>query len=122
MRTVNALAAAAAVMLLAGCAGAGQPTAHELAVKIPGCQPQDAAGSTSAYAIAEVHCDTSWALIDLATFGSAADEMAWMKSQGGSAWCCVQGDRWAATVEPTGNGYVFPRVTKAIGGRIVTGP
>ena len=122
MKTAPALLAAAA-LALAACGGSSStppPTATQLARRIPGCHAP-LSQAPSVLAKADVSCSLGGSSsAEVATFTSMADEQKWILQEGNYYGCCVQGHLWAATYSSASGSY-FPRLTGALGGRVVTG-
>ena len=128
VRPLAIIALAAAV--LAGCSSGGPPAAASLAGKIPHCGSL-ATNTPPVIAVQDVTCIMpDGSQVELVTFATSADEQQWIASGGSPATpdpqydgCCLQGTGWAATIGDGGNGTLVDwyDVTKALGGRQVTG-
>jgi hypothetical protein len=123
MRKPAVLALAGVATLLAACGSAAKPppSAAALAHKIPGtysCGSQQ----PSVLATADVQClvRDGGGVIELATFASSGDEVKWIE-QNAFYGCCVQGTGWAADYTFSAGSSGFSLITKAIGGRVVSG-
>jgi hypothetical protein len=122
MRALSVAVFSAALLALAACGGSSPPlpTAAQLARKIPGahaCLTQ----TPDVLAEADVSCALSGTdSVDVVTFPSMGNEQKWITGQGSWYECCVEGHLFAATYS-SASGDDFPLITKALGGRVVTG-
>lgn len=123
MRKLVALIAALIAAVLFAACSSGPPSPRDLLLKVPGCTHPYNDG-VDVPAQAELRCDTPYASVWVATFGSSSDETAWLTGQG--AGCeCLRGDLWAASVSATSSTDFqgdLDRVRQALGGQQVQVP
>jgi hypothetical protein len=133
MKMALCLSAVAAIVVLAGCSSTpASLTARHLATRIPGCT-QITEETPAVMEIQDVTCTLpDGAIVEIATFATSNDERRWILDGGSPqspdpayAGCCIQGNKWAAAVgfSIVGKPGIIDDqlVTKAIGGRIVSG-
>lgn len=122
IRRCTALAALLLALAACGSSAPAPLTASQLAHKIPGCH-HFLAQTPSVLATGDVTCDAPGSgplgSVEVITFASSGNEQKWILGQGGSSVCCIQGHLWAA--DYIGGTNEFPRITRALGGRVVSG-
>jgi len=119
---------ALALALLAACSGGSSAplSAAALTARIPHCASlPDAAPGPQMTSLAACMLPDG-AQIQIAVFTTRAAENTWIASQGIYYGCCVQGDRWAATVDNPSQGGPSAADWRAViasaGGRQVSNP